>query len=295
MIIVTGATGQLGQLIVQSLIRRVPVSQVGVSVRDRAKAADLATKGVRVRRADFAHPESLAQAFEGASQILMISSNARAYGGDNLAQHRFAIEAARTAGARRIVYTSHIAASSASEFAAARDHAATEDMLRTSSVAWTALRNGFYASSGLQLMGDFQKSGVIEAPADGKVSWTAHVDLAEAAAAILAKAGRYDGPTPPLTASEALDLADFAAIASELLGRTIIRRVLSDDEMLTMLAARGVPPHVSEITLAIYRASRKGEFAAVNPTLENLIGRRPKRIKELLREKIGSSPTRPMD
>jgi NAD(P)H dehydrogenase (quinone) len=156
-------------------------------------------KGVRVRRADFAHPESLARAFEGASQILMISSNARAYGGDNLAQHGFAIEAARTAGARRIVYTSHMAASSASAFAAARDHAATEDMLRTSSVAWTALRNGFYASSGLQLMADFQKSGVIEAPADGKVSWTAHVDLAEAAAAILAKAGCYEGPTPPLT------------------------------------------------------------------------------------------------
>ena len=196
MIIVTGASGQLGRAIVQKLAQRVPVTQVGASVRDPEKANDLAALGVRVRRGDFDEPASLAHAFEGATQVLIVSSNAAATGGDPLAQHQAAIEAARTAGAGRIVYTSHMAASSASAFPPMRDHAATEEMLRQSGLAWTALRNGFYGSSGLLFLGDALKTGVLEVPADGKVSWTAHADLAEAAAIVLADEGRYDGPTP---------------------------------------------------------------------------------------------------
>jgi NAD(P)H dehydrogenase (quinone) len=232
MIIVTGATGQLGKLIVEKLVRLVPASQVGVSVRDPKKATDLAALGVRVRQGDFNDPASLRHAFEGATLILMISSNARASGGDPLAQHRTAIEAAKSVGAKRIVYTSHMAASASSAFPPAHDHAATEDMLRQSGLAWTALRHGFYAESGLMMMGDALKTGVIEAPADGKVSWTTHADLAEADAAILADAFRdvgirYDGPTPPLTASQAVDHAEIAAIATEVLGRPVRRKLLS--------------------------------------------------------------------
>ena len=104
MIIVTGATGQLGRAIVEQLVERVPAGEVGASVRDPAKAADLTALGVRVRRGDFADPASLAQAFAGATQVLVVSSNAAAYGGDTLAQHRAAIDAARAAGARRLVY-----------------------------------------------------------------------------------------------------------------------------------------------------------------------------------------------
>ncbi len=161
MIIVTGATGQLGRAIVESLVERVPASQVGASVRDPAKASALAALGVRVRRGDFDDPASLAHAFEGATQVLIVSSNASAYGGDPLAQHRSAIEAARAAGARRIVYTSHMAASSASLFPPMLDHVATEEMLRESGLAWTALRNGFYASSGMMFIGDALKTGAL--------------------------------------------------------------------------------------------------------------------------------------
>lgn len=114
MIIVTGATGHLGHTIAEKLVDRVTVSEVGVSVRDPEKAADLKELGVRVRRGDFEDPESLRHAFEGATQVLIVSSNAGASGGDPLAQHRSAIEAARAAGARRIVYTSHMAASASS-------------------------------------------------------------------------------------------------------------------------------------------------------------------------------------
>lgn len=286
MIIVTGATGQLGRAIVEKLVQLVPASRVGVSVRDATKAADLATLGVRVRQGDFNDSASLRNTFEGAREVLIVSSNARATGGDPLAQHRSAIDAARAVGVGRLVYTSHMAASGASAFPPMLDHAATEAMLAQSGLAWTALRNGFYAASGIALMGDSLATGVLEAPADGKVSWTANADLAEAAAIILAGDRRYDGPTPSLTGAEALDLADMAAIATELLGRAVSRRIISDDELRAKMAARGAPGSVAGIVLGLYAASRKGEFAAVDPTLERLLGRRPVSVKEMLAEKV---------
>jgi NAD(P)H dehydrogenase (quinone) len=95
-----------------------------------------------------------------------------------------------------------------------RYHAATEDMLRQSGLAWTALRNGFYGASGVAMMGDSMETGLLEVPADGKVSSTGHADLAEAAAIILTDEGRYEGPTTLLSGSESLDFSDLAAVAS---------------------------------------------------------------------------------
>lgn len=286
MIVVTGATGHLGRDIVTELLKRVPAHQVGASVRDPAKAADLSALGVRVRRGDFNDGESLRHAFEGATQVLIVSSNARASGGDPLAQHRTAFAAARAAGARRIVYTSHMAASPASAFPPARDHVATEDILRESGLAWTALRHGFYAQSGVMLMGDAFKTGVIEAPADGKVSWTTHADLAEADAFILANEGRYDGPTPPLTGAEALDMADLATIASELRDSPIRHKTLTDDDLRAKMAARGVPDGAVTMALGLYLASRNGEFAAIDPALEQMLGRPAIRMRTLIAGKI---------
>ena len=288
MIIVTGATGHLGRAIVEKLVGRVPANQVVASVRDLGKAADLEALGVRVRQGNFDDPESLRQAFEDATQVLIVSSNARAYGGDTLAQHRSAIEAARAAGAGRIVYTSHMAASASSAFPPMLDHDATEEMLRRSGLAWTALRNGFYAASGIALMGDALETGVLEAPADGKVSWTAHADLAEAAAIILANEGLYDGPTPPLTGSQSLDLADLAGVASELLGRPVRRQTLPDEELRARMAARGAADRAANMVLGLYVASRKGEFAPVDPTLERLLGRRPVNMRDLIAAKVGN-------
>ena len=287
MIIVTGATGQLGRAIVEKLVERVPPNQVGASVRDPEKAADLAALGVGVRRGDFADPESLRHAFEGAAQVLIVSSNARASGGDPLAQHRAAIDAARAAGARRIVYTSHMAASAASAFPPMRDHAATEDVLRQCGLAWTALRNGFYASSGIAMMGDAMETGKLETAADGKFSWAAHADLAEAAAIVLAHEGRYEGPTPPLTGSQALDFADLAAIASGLRNKPVRRTILTDEDMRAKIAARGAPARAADIVMGLYIAARNGEFAAVDPALERLLGRPPIGMRDLMAEKTG--------
>lgn len=287
MIIVTGATGQLGGAIVEKLVERIPATQVGASVRDPQKANDLVALGVRVRRGDFAEPATLSHAFEGATQVLIVSSNAASYGGDPLGQHHSAIEAALAAGAGRIVYTSHIAASSASAFPPMLDHAATEEMLRQSGLAWTALRHGFYAESGIAFMGDALETGVLEAPADGKVSWTAHADLAEVDAIILADEGRYDGPTPPLTGSQSLDLADLANIASELRAQPVDRQTVPDADLRAKMVARGMPERYADLALGFYRASRHGEFAVVSPTLEQLLGRSVISMRDLIAKKVG--------
>lgn len=288
MIVVTGATGQLGRLIVQKLLDRVAADRVGVSVRDRKKVAGLDALGVRVRQGDFDHANSLRDAFEGATQILIVSSNARASGGDPLAQHRNAIDAAKAVGAQRIVYTSHMAASATSSFPPARDHAATEAMLAASGLAWTALRHGFYAESGLMMSREGLETGVIEAPADGKVCWTTHADLAEANAIILADEGRFDGPTPPLTAAQAIDLDEFSAIASDVLGKPVTRKILSDEELKAKMAARGAPEGAATIALGLYTAARNGEFATVDPTLERLLGRSPITMRELIADNVGN-------
>lgn len=282
MIVITGATGKLGKLVVEALLARVSPSEIGISVRDPEKARHLQQQGVRVRQADFAQPATLDQAFEGASQLLIVSSNARAFGGDPLAQHRAAITAAKTAGVQRIFYTSQIASSTSSAFPPALDHAATETMLAESGLAWTALRNGFYADAAAMFMGREWRKGRIQAPPDGKVAWASHADLAAATAAILAGDRTFDGATPPLTGVENLDLSDLAALGSSLIGRPVTREVLSDDSFREQSKERGLPGAFINISLGFYQASRRGEFGPVDPTLEQLIGRRPKTMREVM-------------
>lgn len=145
MIIVTGASGRLGSLIVDRLIERIPADQVGVSVRDPQAVEHLASAGVRVRHGDYEDPESLLHAFEGAEQVLVVSGSTHGEAAVN--QHIAAIDAARSVGGKRIVYTSHMASSTDSLFAPMPDHAATERYLADVGIAYTSLRNGFYAST----------------------------------------------------------------------------------------------------------------------------------------------------
>jgi NAD(P)H dehydrogenase (quinone) len=280
MIIVTGATGKLGELIIRDLVDRCPAGQLAVSVRDPAKAKALSELGVRVRHGDFTQPNSLVHAFEGATQLLFVSSGAQAHGGDPIAQHRAAIDAAKAAGARRILYTSHMGASANSCFPPMHVHAATEAMLAQCGIAWTALRNGFYASRAIRESDNARQTGTIVAPEDGKVAWTTHADLGGAAAAILANEGCFDGPTPPLTGAEALDFADIAAIMTDLLKRPISRTVVSDSEFENQAVRRGLPAAMAKMSVGFYAAARAREFSIVDPTLERLIGRRSQTVRE---------------
>jgi NAD(P)H dehydrogenase (quinone) len=286
MIVITGATGQLGSQIVERLLERHPADQIGVSVRDAARAQQLADRGVRVRQADFADQDSLATAFEGASQVLLVSASST--GPEALAQHHRAVDAARDAGARRILYTSHQGASADSAFAPMPDHLATEDYLSQSGTPFTALRNGFYASTVPRLVGAALETGELLAPVDGPVSWTNHADLAEAAAIILADEGRFEGPTPPLTASEAVDLDGVAGILTEITGRTIKRIVVDDDEFVAGLVGRSVPEFQAQMLLGMFLASRRGEFASVSPALGDLLGREPIAVRAVLEGVLSS-------
>lgn len=280
MIIVTGGTGQLGSQIVARLLEQLSADRIGVSVRDTDRAGELAARGVRVRRGDFTDPHSLTDAFEGATQVLIVSTSRT--GEAAIAQHVAAIDAARNAGAKRVLYTSHQGAAEGSAFAPMPDHAATERYLLTTGIPFTALRNGFYASTIQHLLGRALETGELVAPADGPVSWTTHADLAEAAAIILADEGRFEGPTPPLTAPDAHDLADIAGIISELTGRTI-RRVIADDaEWTATLIGHGVPSDQAKTLLGMFHAARRGEFATTGPELENILGRATTPVRSIL-------------
>ena len=283
-IIVTGANGRLGRATVEGLLDRVPAESIAVSVRDPEKARGLTERGIRVRRGDFTDPASLARAFEGASQVLIVSADT--IGEAAVRQHRTAIEAAKAAGARRILYTSHVGVHPSSPFPPMPDHAATENALRDSGVASTSLRNGFYAATTVMLLRGALRTGELAAPQDGPVSWTAHADLAEAAAIVLTDEGGFDGPTPPLTGSEALDLADVAAIASEFTGRPIKRVTVTDEQYQADLDSHGMPTPQAEMLVGLFAASRQGDFSPVDPALADLIGRPPTPLRDVLKAEI---------
>ena len=279
MIVITGATGALNGATVEHLLKRIPADQVSVSVRDTAKAQHFADRGVRVRRGAYDDPAALLDSFEGADQVLLVSSNDPGANGVGLL--RAGIETAVAAGARRILYTSHQHTGLDSPFFPARHHAATEALLADSGVAWTSLRNGFYAHSLDWLLGHWRETGVIATPADGPVSWTERADEAEAATVILAGERHFDGPVT-LTASAAVTFDEIAGIASELTGRDIRRVVVDDDKWVAEQAAHGTPESMARFLLGFYQAAREGRFAGTDPLLGDLLGRQPRTVRDLL-------------
>jgi NAD(P)H dehydrogenase (quinone) len=284
MIIVTGANGQLGGAVVDHLLQRVAADQIGVSVRDAQKLASLQRRGVRVRRGDFTEPTRLQHAFEGASRVLIVSTNST--GGEAVRQHRNAVDAAAAAGAGRILYTSHMGAHLSSPFPPMPDHAATEEALHASGTAFTSLRNGFYASTLPLLLRNALHTGELRVPQDGAVVWTTHADLAEAAARILVD-GRFDGHTPPLTGPEAIDMDRVAEIASRIAGRKIRHVIISDEEYRHALLSAGAPAPAADMLIGMFAASRRGSFGPSDPALATLLERPATTVEEYLR---GSFP-----
>lgn len=283
MIIVTGANGKLGRGVVEQLLKLIPAEQIGVSVRDVSQAQDLKERGVRVRHGDFVEAESLLNAFEGASQVLLVSTGI--LGDAGIRQHQTAIDTAKKSGAGRVLYTSHMGSSLTSYFPPMVHHAATEDLLKESGVRHTSLRNGFYASSLVGLIGDAVKTGELIVPEDGPVAWTTHSDLAQATAVILTEKN-WDGPSPNLTASEAIDMEGVAAMVSDIVGRPIYRKVVTDKAYRAYLTAQGFPEVRIAITLGLFRASRNGDFAQTSNALADLIGRPPLTLRDFLKESL---------
>lgn len=279
MIVVTGATGVLNGAVVDHLLKKIPPERLGVSVRDPRRATHLTDRGVRVRQGSYDHPAALRHSFADAEQILLVSSSDLT--ADVVAQHQRAIDAAVDAGAQRILYTSAHGAGFDTPYPPLAIHAATEQHLAASGVAWTALRNGFYGDPA-QLLGPWQETGRIAMPADGPFSWVDRRDAAEAAAAILT-ADRFDGPID-LTLPEPVTLADFAASASELTGRQIDRVIVDDEAWVSEATSSGVPKEVARFTLSMFQATRSGHFSGSDPTLTHLLGRRPRGITDQLKD-----------
>ncbi|WP_375387140.1 NAD(P)H-binding protein [uncultured Amnibacterium sp.] len=286
MIVITGATGALNGATVEHLLGLVPADRVAVSVRDVGRAQHLADRGVRVRRGSYDDPAALLHSFEGAEQVLLVSSSdPRA---DGPALHLVGVEAAVAAGAQRILYTSHQNAKPDTAFGPGRDHAETEALLAQSGVAWTSFRNGFYAHSIDWMLGPWQSAGAIATPADGPVSWTDRSEQAEAAAVVLSRPGGFDGPIT-LTASAAPDFTEIAAIAAGLTGRPIERVVLDDEDWVAAQIASGAPEAQSRFTLGFFQAARRGDFAGVDPLLRELLDREPRGVSDLLAERVSAA------
>lgn len=279
MIVITGATGALNGGTVDHLLERVTASQLAVVVRDTARAGRFAERGIDVRRGDYADPASLPAAFDGADQLLLVSSGDP--GADHVSLHRSAIDAAVAAQVGRILYTSHQGAALDNPFGPARGHAATEQMLAGSGVAWTSLRNGFYAHSLTFLGGPWRETGRITVPADGPVSWTAREDVAEAAAVVLVSDGAYDGPVT-LTATTAVTFEEVAGVASDLTGQDVRRVVVDPERWVAEQVAAGQPEFVARFTLGIYQAAHEGFFTGTDPLLADLLQRAPRTVRDVL-------------
>lgn len=284
MIVVTGATGGLGGTIVEQLLERAPAEQIGVSVRDAAKAQHFADRGVRVRQGSYEDPAALRDSFAGAEQVLLVSGNDPA--ADIVGLHRNAIEAAVAAGCRRILYTSQQAAVGGNPYLPSQFHVATEEILAESGVAWTALRNGAYGTLE-QVLGPWQQTGRIARPQDGPVPYTDRADVAEATAAILAGERSFDGPIT-LTAPTAVTFDDLAEIASGLTGRTIERIVVDDEQWVAEQITSGVPEQAARLMLTWYQAGRAGYFAEAGPLLAELLGREPNSAADRLTAQIAA-------
>jgi NAD(P)H dehydrogenase (quinone) len=218
MIVVTGATGKLGSHVIQALLAKAPASGIVAAVRNVEKAKDLAALGVQVREADYSRPETLASAFAGAEQLLLISSSE--LGERRLDQHKAVIAAAVKAKVKLVAYTSILKADT-SAMLLATDHLATEQMIRLSGLPFVFLRNGWYLENHTEALGPALQHGVIlGAAGDGKFASAARADYAGAAAAVLASPG-HENKIYELAGDQSYTLAELAAEVSVAAGKPV--------------------------------------------------------------------------
>ena len=263
---ITGATGQLGRLVVDQLKSKVPAGDIVALVRNPAKAADL---GVAVREADYAKPATLAAALPGIDTLLLISSSEV---GQREAQHKAIIDAAKKANVKRIVYTSILHADK-SAIDLAVEHRATEAAIKASSIPYVFLRNGWYTENYAPGIGGAVAGGaLIGAAADGKISATARADYAAAAVAVLTTPG-HDGKTYELAADTPLTLADLAAEISRQTGKTIPFKNLSVADYANALASHGMPEGFAKMIAGWEKPISTGALFDDSKTLSKLIGR----------------------
>jgi NAD(P)H dehydrogenase (quinone) len=269
-IVVTGATGHLGRLIVEGLLRE-GVAPAGIVAGGRSveKLADLGERGVTVARIDYTDPASLDSAFQGAETLMLVSGSEV---GQRVAQHGAAIDAAVRAGVTRIVYTSAPKASSTT-LVLAPEHKATEELLAASGIAYTVLRNGWYTENYVATVNQARESGVIAASVgDGLTASASRVDYADAAVAALLGAG-HEGKVYELAGDVAWSHAELAQVVADILGTEVVYNALTPEDHLAVLTSAGLDDGTAGFVVALDANTREGLLGETSPDLRTLIGR----------------------
>ena len=277
-IVITGASGQLGRLTAELVLARVPASEVTLATRRPEALSDFVGRGARVRQADFDHPETLAEAFAGGDRLLLISADAV---GRRVAQHRAAIEAAREAGVHHVAYTSYLNPVEENPAVITPDHRDTEEALRGSGLAWTALRNAFYAEYQVPAGAQAIATGrLVHNNGEGKTAYVSREDCAAAAAAVLTTDG-HEGRAYDIAGPEPLSQSDVAALLSEVSGHPVEAVAVDDDTFVEGLTAAGLPEPAARAISTYGRAIREGYIEGTSDAVENLTGRAPRSLREV--------------
>ncbi len=279
-IAISGASGHLGRLTAEFLLDRVDPSSVVLLTRSPEKLADLAARGATVRAADFHDPAGVTAALEGVDRFLLVSTDTV---GDRLDQQVSAIGAAKAAGVGHVVYTSVTKASGEHPALVTPDHLGTEQALQASGLTWTILRNNLYAEFQIQEGAPAVASGQLftNAP-DGKVSWVSRVDLARAAAAVLAAESGHDGAVYELGGAVSLTRRDFAAILADVTGQPVEVVAVDDAGLTAGLVGAGLPEGVAGILASFGVAAREGYLDAPSDIIEQLTGKPAEALREVL-------------
>lgn len=283
-IIVTGATGKLGGFAIQALIRRgVAPIDIVAGGRKPDRLADLAALGVRTAIIDFDDPATVAAAFDGARRVLLVSVPGNS---NRVAQHSAAIHAAQHADVELLVYTSFIHADTGTT-PTHPDHRATEDVLRTSGVPCTALRNPTYTESRLRWIPGWRQHGrVLGSCGTGVISTATQADLGAAAAAVLTSDG-HEGRTYELGGDDPFTMAEFAAELSRRTGEDIPYVDVSVDEYRASLLADGYSEAVANNLARVDAAVAAGEFENSTGDLRRLLGHPSTSLGEAMAAALG--------
>ncbi|MEU3297482.1 SDR family oxidoreductase [Streptomyces longwoodensis] len=276
-IVVTGATGHLGQLVIEGLLEKVPAAEIVALARSEEKAGALAARGVQVRIADYDRPHTLAGAFNLGDKVLLISGTEV---GKRVAQHQAVVDAARTAGVALLAYTSILHAPQA-DFMIGRDHQATEGSILTSGLPFVLLRNGFYTESYLSDFSAILRSGRIESNAgNGKVASASRADFAAAAVTALTEGG-HAGRAYELSGDTAWTFADLAAEITRQSDTKVSYHAVTSEERRTALLQAGLPEAIADLIVDIDEGIARGLVADTAPDdLTRLIGRRTTPLAE---------------
>jgi len=276
---VTGATGQLGRLVVEQLKAKVSADSIVALVRTPEKAAEL---GVEARAFDYTKPEGLVASLKGIDKLLLISGNEI---GQRLPQHKAVIEAAKQVGVKLFVYTSLLHADT-STLGLAGEHLSTENILKASGLTYTILRNGWYTENYTgSAKGAIGAGAFIGAAGDGKIASAARADYAEAAAVVLAGAG-HENKIYELSGDTAYTLTELAAEISRQTGKTIPYNNLTEAEYAGILKSFGLPEGLAQMLADSDTGASKGGLFDDSKVLSKLIGRPTTPLAKVLADAI---------